>query len=132
MSFIQRFIYSVAAAICVGVAAMIYFAPPASSQTTLTASPAITTTALSTTSASIIGTNATRKQIQICNPSTIIVWIAPAPATAVANAGIGLPAVSTGTTVCVTYTAQAGSSIGNGWNAIAASGTPNITVLEMF
>lgn len=131
MRLLQRFALMSALTVGIGIAAAVYLSP-AESQTTLTVSPAITTTALSTTSASIVGTNATRKQIVICNPSTIVEWIAPAPATAVANAGVGLPAVSTGTTVCVTYTAQAGSSIGNGFNAIAASGTPNITVLEMF
>lgn len=119
-------------AVFIGVGAVLYFTP-AISQVTITSSPAITTTALSTTSASIIGTNPTRKGIIICNPSTIVEWIAPQPATAVANAGYGLPAVSTGTTVCLTITGTAaGFTLGNGWNAIAASGTPNITVMELF
>jgi len=104
----------------------------AQSQTTLSASPAITTTALSTSSAQIIGSNPTRKAIIICNPGAVVEWIAPAPATAVAAAGIGLPAASSGTTVCVTYTAASGSSVGNAWNGISASATPNITVLELF
>lgn len=124
--------FLIIALVAVSVGFGIYLVP-ARSQITLVTSPAITTTALSTTSASIVGTNSARKGIIICNPSTIIEWIAPAPATAVANAGIGLPAVSTGTTGCFTLTGTAaGYSLGNGWNAIAASSTPNITVLELF
>ena len=103
----------------------------ATAQSTLTNSPAITTTALSTSSAQIIGTNATRKGIIICNPGAVVEWIAPAPATAVANAGISLPAVATGTTACFTLTGNIGS-VGNAWNGISASATPNITVLELF
>ena len=108
---------------------------PASAQT-LT-SPAVTVTALSTASAQIIGTNPTRKAITICNPSTIIEWIMPGPGPAVASSGIGLPAVSTGTTTCITFTAPQSvpgstSAVGNSWYALSASSTPNITVIEQF
>jgi hypothetical protein len=106
---------------------------PAQAQTpTIVSSPAITTTALSTTSAQIIGTNPSRKGIIICNPSSIVEWIAPSPATAVAAAGIGLPAASSGTTVCLTIGPTNAATVGNSWNGIAASSTPNITVLELF
>lgn len=108
---------------------------PASAQTVN--SPAVTITALSTASAQIIGTNPTRKSIIICNPSTIIEWIMPGPGPAVASSGISLPAVSSGTTTCITFTGTPATPgglgvVGNSWYALSASSTPNITVLEQF
>lgn len=94
-------------------------------------SPNATSVPLSTTSAQIIGTNPTRHGLQICNPSAIVEFIAPAPLVPLTagGVGIGLPAIASGVTSC--YTAPIGMpGIGQAWNGVSASATPNITVLE--
>jgi hypothetical protein len=104
---------------------------PAKSQVTAL-SPLGTSVPLSTTSAQVIGLNPTRRSLTFCNPSTIIIWIAPSGITPLAagGVGIGLPAASTGTTVCFSTTVIGDRTQGQAWNAIAASGTPNLTILE--
>lgn len=94
-------------------------------------SPNGTSVALSTTSAQIIGTNPTRHGLQFCNPTAIVEFIAPVPIVPLTagGVGIGLPAIASGVTSC--YTAPIGMpGIGQAWNGVSASGTPNITVLE--
>ena len=82
--------------------------------------------------AQIIGQNPTRRSIQICNPSAVIVWIAPGSTTAVANGAgsIGLPAVSSGTTTCYTPPNGFSNFVGNSWNVVGASTPFNMTVYE--
>lgn len=93
-------------------------------------------TGWTTGSVQVIGSNATRRSIQICNPSAVVWWIAPSPLTpAVNGAGsYGLPAASTGTTVCFTPptggVSPAGSSAGNAWNGLPASSPATLTIYE--
>lgn len=80
----------------------------------------------------VIGSNGSRKVLQICNPSaSVIWWIAPAPITAAANGAgsIGLPAVSSGTTTCYT-TPIFSNSVGAAWNGIPASTPATLSIYE--
>lgn len=80
----------------------------------------------------VIGSNGSRKVLQICNPSaSVIWWIAPAPITAAANGAgsIGLPAVSSGTTTCYT-TPIFSNSVGAAWNGIPASTPATLSIFE--
>jgi hypothetical protein len=97
-----------------------------------TLSPIGTSVVLSTTSAQVIGANPSRRSITFCNPSTIIEWIAPAPIVPLTGGGvgIGLPAAATGTTVCFSTPIIGTAGQGQAWNAVSASATPNITILE--
>lgn len=83
----------------------------------------------------IIGQNPTRKLLQICNPSSVVVWIAPGSITAAANGAgsYGLPAVSSGTTTCYTTPndrSTAAWTAGNSWNAIGASTPYTLSIYE--
>lgn len=101
-------------------------------QTTLLG-PFATGVNVTTVSSQIIGSNPSRKSIQICNPSaTTIVWIAPAPTVPLANNGgsISLPAVSSGTTTCFTPPTGVTGGLGAAWNGISAGGNASVTVLE--
>jgi hypothetical protein len=116
------------AAIAIIIAAM-YNIPRSKAQSTQIG-PNATSVALSTTSAQILGQNPSRHALQICNPTAIVEFIAPAPIVPLTagGVGIGLPAIASGVTSC--FTAPLGVSIGSAWNAVSASSTPNITVLE--
>jgi hypothetical protein len=94
------------------------------------AGPVGTSVALSTTSGQVIGINLTRHGLQLCNPSAIVEFIAPAPIVPLTGGGvgIGLPAIASGVTSC--FTAPLGVPVGQAWNAVSASATPNLTVLE--
>jgi hypothetical protein len=83
----------------------------------------------------IIGTNASRKTIQICNVGTTVVMIWPGPATTTFVSAYELPALSSGTTVCFTppngfQPGQGGNSAGNSWGANSFTSTGSITVME--
>lgn len=94
--------------------------------------PNATSVALSTTSAQVLGTNPSRKALTLCNPSAIVEYIAPAPLVPLTagGVGIGLPAIASGVTSCFTAPIGTGAGIGQAWNAVSASATPNLTVLE--
>lgn len=119
----------------VGLALIIQHAPaikPAHAQSTFLG-PNATSVALSTTSAQVIGTNPARKMLQLCNTSTTIIdYIAPVPIVPVNTGGIGLtlPAVASGVTSCFTTPTGTTAGLGAAWNAVSASATPNIFILE--
>ena len=103
--------------------------------------PFVTGVTLNTTVATqIIGSNPSRRGLQICNPNaSIILWIAPtaapgATAVTVAANGAGsysLPAVSSGTIVCYTFpNGISTSGAGAAWNAITATTPATVTIYE--
>ena len=107
----------------------------ATAQTT-NLTPVVTVTSVtSPTAVQIIGTNPTRKSIQICNTGTGVLWIWPG-ALSPAVSAYELPALSTGTTVCFVPPAFAGgntgggSGFGNSWNAQAVTTTGPASVFE--
>lgn len=112
-----------------------YFTDRALSQTT-GLSPVATITALTTTtSTQIIGSNPTRKGIQICNVGAAAVWIWPGPLSPVLSA-YEIPAVSSTVVSCfpspssnLQPTAN-NNSVGNSWNANALSPGTTVSVME--
>ncbi|HWS65718.1 MAG TPA: hypothetical protein VN325_23410 [Steroidobacteraceae bacterium] len=94
--------------------------------------PNATSVALSTTSAQVLGTNPTRHGLTICNPSAIVEYFAPSPVVPLTagGVGVGLPAIASGVTSCYSYPIGLNSGIGQAINAVSASATPNITLLE--
>jgi hypothetical protein len=90
------------------------------------------TTGDTAASRQVVGSNPTRRSIAICNPSSVIWWIAPSPITAAANGAgsYGLPAASSGTTVCYTSPSGFPNSVGNAWNAIPASTPATLSIFE--
>jgi hypothetical protein len=94
--------------------------------------PNATSVALSTTSAQVLGTNPSRHGLTLCNPSAIVEYIAPSPIIPLTagGVGIGLPAISSGVTSCFSFPVGLNSGIGQAWNAVSASATPNLTVIE--
>lgn len=118
-------------ALCIIIAIFVTHYPRQARAQSTVLGPYGTSVALSTTSAQIIGTNPTRRGLQICNISaSIIEYIAPSPLVPVTGGtiGISLPAVASGVQSC--FTAPSGLSIGQAWNGVSASATPNVTVLE--
>lgn len=95
--------------------------------------PAVTLTTVTTTAVQIIGTNAARKTIQICNAGTSILWIWPG-ALSPAVSAYELPALSSGTTVCFTpptgFGTQGTNSAGNSWNAQSVTTSGAASVFE--
>jgi hypothetical protein len=100
--------------------------------------PVATGCQVGTSSTQCIGSNPTRRSIQICNPSaSITVWIAPGPTAAAANTGgsISIPPVSSGTTTCIVPPAGSGggnTNVGSSWNSIAVTTPASLTVFEYF
>jgi hypothetical protein len=105
----------------------------ATAQTTQLAPVATVTSVTSATGVQIIGQNAGRKDIRICNVGTGVMWIWPGPLTPALSA-YELPALSSGTTVCFTppdgSTGSGNTGQGNSWNAQAVSTTGPISVFE--
>lgn len=95
--------------------------------------PFATVTSVTTTAVQIIGANASRRDIRICNVGTGIVWIWPG-ALSPAVSAYELPALSTGTTVCFTppdgTVGSGNSGQGASWNAQAVSTTGPVSVIE--
>ncbi len=102
---------------------------PVEAQTTQLG-PVVTNATLSTASAVAIAANPSRKHLTFCNPSAVVIWLMPGTTAAAANTGIGLPAASSGTTVCFSTPTSLTGGVGSAWNAIAASATPSLTILE--
>jgi hypothetical protein len=116
-------------------AGVAYQVLPALSQTTFgnpTGTAVTTTSTDNGASRQIIGSNPTRRAIQICNPSAVVWWIAPSPITPAANGAgsYGLPANSTGTTVCYTVPSNFPNSVGAAWNGKPASTPATLSVYE--
>jgi hypothetical protein len=97
-------------------------------------SPIVTVAAITGTSSQIIGSNPTRKSIQICNGSASIEYILPVPAVPTTTSAITLPAVAAGVQSCFSPPLNGGAyqlGAGSAWNAISA-GSTNIIILEWF
>ena len=106
----------------------------ASAQTTnLTPVATVTGSITSTAALQVIGSNPGRKSIQVCNVGTAVIWIWPG-ALSPATSAYELPALSSGTTTCLTPPTGAngpsGSTVGNSWNAQSACASGVISVLE--
>ena len=105
-----------------------------SAQTTnLTPVATVTASITSTTALQVIGSNPGRKSIQVCNVGTAVMWIWPG-ALSPATSAYELPALSSGTTTCLTPPnfagGSTGSTMGNSWNAQSAGASGVISVLE--
>ena len=133
----MRFRTRLAVAIAgIAIAALAIYIRAPKAQPTLSL-PFATVTGVAQTSVQIIGANPSRRSIQICLPAVAaVVMIAPAPITPVSlTTGIAMTSTATITgPLCFTpppLTAS-GSTGGAGaaWNAIASTGTVNVTVLE--
>lgn len=102
------------------------------------AMPIATVSAMTNASSQIIAANPTRKSIQICNPTAVVMTIIPGTTAAVAGGsttgnGITLPAVASGVTSCYTppfYNSAPGA--GAAWQGILASSTGNALIMEWF
>jgi hypothetical protein len=106
----------------------------ATAQTTnLTPVATVTGSITSTAALQVIGSNPGRKSIQVCNVGTAVMWIWPG-ALSPATSAYELPALSSGTTTCLTPPAGAngpsGSTVGNSWNAQSAGASGVISILE--
>ena len=106
----------------------------ASAQTTnLTPVATVTGSITSTAALQVIGSNPGRKSIQVCNVGTAVIWIWPG-ALSPATSAYELPALSSGTTTCLTPPTGAngpsGSTVGNSWKAQSAGASGVISVLE--
>jgi len=99
-------------------------------QSTQLAPAATVTTLTGTTSSQVIGTNPSRKAIQICNVGTTIVWIAPTGVSPIS--AYELPALASGTTTCypssLTFPPATANSPGQSWNAVVVGGSSGGTV----
>jgi hypothetical protein len=92
------------------------------------ASPNGSTALLGTSSAAVIGSNASRRGLIFVNPSAVTIFVCPANQTAVIGQGVPiLPSAQVqfiGDGKLINYN--------SGWNGIAASGSNNpLTVLEL-
>jgi hypothetical protein len=97
--------------------------------------PVATGCQVGTSSTQCIAANPQRKSIQICNPGTLTVWIAPGSQAAVVSGGgsVSIAPVSSNVTSCFTTPTGAGgnnTNVGAQWNAIVATTPTSLTVLE--
>jgi hypothetical protein len=116
-------------------AAMAFGVYTAQAQNTLLGPVATSTALTGTTAAQVIGQNASRKDIRICNVGTTVVWIWPGPLTPVVSA-YELPALSSGTTICFTppdgSVGPGAAGQGNSWNAQSVGSGGQISAIEWF
>jgi hypothetical protein len=121
---IKRIAVFTAAVTTFALAAMFVGTPAPQAQITISL-PFGTQTTLSGASLQIIGTNPTRRSIQICNGTGGVLSVAPVPITPTAAAGVQVP-----TSTCFSppplLTGTSGGA-GAAWNGI---GSTVVTVLE--
>ena len=125
--------WSLIVAICmVCLAAATYFPNRAMSQTTNLGPFDTALSNVTSGSNQIIGQNPSRKALSICNPSSHIMWVAPAPiVAAAAGAGsVGIPAASSGTTTCFNTPTNITGGLGAAWNGLDATSGGNLTIFE--
>jgi hypothetical protein len=129
---------AIATAVALAIGYVVYFPGFALSQGTAPWPVGTAVTLNTTASQQIIGTNASRRFLQICNvasPSTLIVWIAPSGITAAINGAGSIPltslAASSTTVSSNCYNSPVTGSVGQAWNAITPTTTPvTLTIYE--
>jgi hypothetical protein len=127
---------AIALGLAVGIAVVLMW-KTAHAQVTIN-SPIATVSPMTATSSQIIASNPSRKAIQICNPTAVVMTIIPGTAAAVAGGsttgnGVTLPAVAAGVTSCYTSPFyNSAPAAGSAWQGILASSTGNALVMEWF
>ena len=118
----------------------VYLTPAFSQSTALW--PQATTCAVTTTSAQCIGTNPTRRGLQICNVGSgtggttgqaVAIWIAPGSNVAATTGATGsYPLAAEASNVATCFTPPSGiiNSVGNSWNAISVTSGGTLSIYE--
>jgi hypothetical protein len=125
MTFRQRLALSVVATVLAAVfAAALVVSVPAQPTVGL---PFGTVATLTASSTQIIGSNPSRRAIQICNGTTAAASVAPAPVTPTVANGVQIPVSTCFTSPPLTASGTSGGA-GGAWNGIG--NTAVLTILE--